>query len=84
MLVHFCVIGLMAAIATSVHAADPVPEITVGTQEVGLSVGYLLLNQAGLGIALLISSVVCAFLLYKEQSRRGWGAEQDQRAARSQ
>ena len=43
--------------------------------------GKLILNQAGLGIALLIASVVCAALLYFEQSRRGWGAERDQRAA---
>jgi len=34
--------GLMAILATSAHAADPAPEITIGTQEVGLSAGYLL------------------------------------------
>jgi solute:Na+ symporter, SSS family len=38
--------------------------------------GKLILNQAGLGITLLIGSAICAFVLYKEQSRRGWGAEQ--------
>ncbi len=32
----------MAALATFAHAADSVPQITVGTQEVGLSAGYLL------------------------------------------
>jgi hypothetical protein len=46
--------------------------------------GKLILNQPGLGITLLIASVVCATLLYFEQSRRGWGAEQDQRPAGSQ
>jgi hypothetical protein len=46
--------------------------------------GKLILNQAGLGIVLLLSSVVCAFLLYNEQSRRGWGAEENQRTAGSQ
>jgi Na+/proline symporter len=38
--------------------------------------GKLILNQAALGIGLLVASVVCGFVLYKEQSRRGWGAEQ--------
>ena len=46
--------------------------------------GKLILNQPGLGIVLLIGSVVCATLLYFEQSRRGWGAEPDQTPARSQ
>jgi hypothetical protein len=32
----------MAALSSPVHAADPTPKIMVGTQEVGLSVGYLL------------------------------------------
>jgi len=35
-------ITLMAALASPVHAADPTPHITVGTQEVSLSGGYLL------------------------------------------
>jgi Na+/proline symporter len=43
--------------------------------------GKLILNQAALGITLLIGSGVCAFALYKEQSRRGWGAETQQPAA---
>lgn len=35
--------ALMSLLTTAhVHAADPTPKITVGTQEVGLSVGYLL------------------------------------------
>jgi lipid A 3-O-deacylase len=33
---------LMPALPSPGHAADPTPQITVGTQEVGLSVGYLL------------------------------------------
>ena len=32
----------MAALSSPIYAADPTPKITVGTQEVGLSVGYLL------------------------------------------
>jgi len=32
----------MAALATPVFAADPSPAITVGTQEIGLTAGYLL------------------------------------------
>ncbi len=36
-------LALMSLLTTAyVHAADPTPKITVGTQEVGLSVGYLL------------------------------------------
>jgi hypothetical protein len=36
-------LALMSFLMTAyVHAADPTPKITVGTQEVGLSVGYLL------------------------------------------
>ena len=42
MLVYILVIMLMAGLTSPVHAADPTPQITVGTQEVGLSVGYLL------------------------------------------
>jgi Na+/proline symporter len=38
-------------------------------------IGKLVLKQPGLGAALLVGSVVCAVVLYKEQSRRGWGAE---------
>ncbi|MGI9103185.1 MAG: sodium:solute symporter family protein [Terriglobales bacterium] len=37
--------------------------------------GKLVLNQAGLGVVLLLGSAVAAALLYLEQSRRGWGAE---------
>jgi hypothetical protein len=32
----------MTLLATPAYATEPVPQITVGTQEVGLSVGYLL------------------------------------------
>ena len=32
----------MATLSSPIYAADPMPKITVGTQEVGLSVGYLL------------------------------------------
>jgi hypothetical protein len=32
----------MAALTSPIYAAEPTPKITVGTQEVGLSVGYLL------------------------------------------
>ena len=42
MRVYILLITLMAALSSPVHAADPTPKITVGTQEVGLSVGYLL------------------------------------------
>lgn len=42
MLVYILLIMLMAALPSPIHAADPTPQITVGTQEVGLSVGYLL------------------------------------------
>ena len=42
MLVYILVIMLMAGLTSPVHAADPTPQITVGTQEVGLSAGYLL------------------------------------------
>ena len=45
--------------------------------------GKLILNQPVLGIALLAGSAVCAFALYKEQSRRGWGAETEQAAERA-
>jgi Na+/proline symporter len=37
--------------------------------------GKLLMKQPGLGLMLLGGGIVCAFLLYVEQSRRGWGAE---------
>ncbi len=37
--------------------------------------GKFLLQQRALGLALLAGSIVCAILLYKDQSRRGWGAE---------
>jgi hypothetical protein len=42
LLVYILLIMLMAALPSTIHAADPTPQITVGTQEVGLSVGYLL------------------------------------------
>jgi lipid A 3-O-deacylase len=42
LLVYILLITLMAALSSPVHAADPTPKITVGTQEVGLSAGYLL------------------------------------------
>ncbi len=37
--------------------------------------GKLLLGSPGLGIVLLVGAVACAALLYRDQSRRGWGAE---------
>ncbi len=37
--------------------------------------GKVLFHQMGVGLTLLIGSVVCAWLLYAEQSSRGWGAE---------
>ena len=40
MLVFILLITLMAALSSHVHAAEPTPKITVGNQEVGLSVGY--------------------------------------------
>ncbi len=46
--------------------------------------GKVILHQPGLGIVLLIGSAVCAVILYKEQSRRGWGAEDATRQAESQ
>jgi Na+/proline symporter/TM2 domain-containing membrane protein YozV len=46
--------------------------------------GKLILNQPGFGIVLLIASIVCATLLYFEQSSRGWGAEQDAPVTASQ
>jgi lipid A 3-O-deacylase len=42
LLVYILLITLMAALSSPVHTADPTSKITVGTQEVGLSVGYLL------------------------------------------
>ena len=45
--------------------------------------GKVILKQAELGIVLLLGSAACAALLYLDQSRRAWGAEQDRRAARS-
>ena len=42
MLVYILLILLMAALPSPGHAAGPTPQITVGTQEVGLSMGYLL------------------------------------------
>ena len=42
MILHLCVIIVMAALATPVFAVEPSPVITVGTQEIGLTAGYLL------------------------------------------
>jgi lipid A 3-O-deacylase len=42
LLVYILLIMLMAALPSPIHAADPTPQITVGKQEAGLSVGYLL------------------------------------------
>lgn len=42
MLVYILLITLIAALSSPVYAADPTPHITVGTQEVSLSGGYLL------------------------------------------
>jgi Na+/proline symporter len=39
-------------------------------------IGKLALKQPGLGAVLLASAALCALLLYLEQSRRGWGAEE--------
>jgi Na+/proline symporter len=38
--------------------------------------GKFLMLERTLGIALLAGAIICAILLYLEQSRRGWGAEQ--------
>ena len=37
--------------------------------------GKVLFRQPGLGFLLLLGSVICAVVLYREQSKRGWGAE---------
>jgi len=37
--------------------------------------GKVIFREPGLGALLLIGSVACALLLYREQSKRGWGAE---------
>jgi lipid A 3-O-deacylase len=42
LLVYILLITLIAALSFPVYAADPRPQITVGTQEVSLSGGYLL------------------------------------------
>ncbi len=45
--------------------------------------GKLLLREPAAGIVLLVGAVACAAVLYVEQSRRGWGAEQaDAQAAK--
>jgi Na+/proline symporter len=66
---------------------DIKPNRDLGTNLVawilGCAMVYLALFGAGkvifreplLGVLLLVGSVVCAFLLYREQSKRGWGAE---------
>jgi lipid A 3-O-deacylase len=42
LLIYILLITLMATLSSPIYAADSTPKITVGTQEVGLSVGYLL------------------------------------------
>ena len=42
LLVYILLITLMAALTSPIYAADPTPRITVGTQEIGLTVGYML------------------------------------------
>ena len=42
MLVYIFLIMLMAALSSPIHAADPTPQITLGTQEVGLTTGYMI------------------------------------------
>ena len=42
MLGYILLIMLMAGLSSPIYAADPTPTITVGTQEVGLTAGYLL------------------------------------------
>jgi lipid A 3-O-deacylase len=39
---YILLITLMAALSSPIYAADPTPKITVGTQEVGLTAGYML------------------------------------------
>jgi hypothetical protein len=39
--------------------------------------GKILFRQPGLGALLLLGAVVAGFVLYREQSRRGWGAERE-------
>jgi hypothetical protein len=36
--------------------------------------GKFILHQRGIGILMLVGSAICAFVLYKEQTARGWGA----------
>jgi solute:Na+ symporter, SSS family len=36
--------------------------------------GKFIFRQHGLGLIMLLGSALCAFLLYKEQTARGWGA----------
>ena len=43
--------------------------------------GKFIFRQHGLGLLMLLGSAVCAFLLYKEQSSRGWGAGSPEAAA---
>jgi solute:Na+ symporter, SSS family len=37
--------------------------------------GKLIMKQPGFGALLMVGSAACAWILYKEQSARGWGAE---------
>ena len=39
--------------------------------------GKLIFLQPGTGILMLVGAAVAGFLLYREQSRRGWGAERE-------
>jgi hypothetical protein len=36
--------------------------------------GKIIFRQPSVGLMMLVGSAVCAFVLYKEQSARGWGA----------
>ena len=37
--------------------------------------GKVIFRQPGLGLLMLLGSGICAVVLYREQSKRGWGAE---------
>ena len=37
--------------------------------------GKILFREPLLGFLLLAGSFVCAYVLYREQTKRGWGAE---------
>jgi SSS family solute:Na+ symporter len=40
--------------------------------------GKFILHQHGLGLLMLLGSAICGFVLYKEQSARGWGASAEE------